>query len=68
MITLYNLASAREGFVGSTDNFSELVPGFWTLHGDVGDVASIQSPWKSWEVLHWLKLMASNRSVEASTY
>ena len=50
MITLYNLASASEGFVGSTDNFSELAAGFWTLHGDVGDVAPIQSLWKSWEV------------------
>ena len=29
---------------------SELVPGFWTLHGDVGDV-SIQSLSKSWEVI-----------------
>ncbi len=50
MITLYNLASASNGFVGSTDNFSELAAGFWTLHGDVGDVAPIQSLWKSWEV------------------
>lgn len=50
MITLYNLAGAHSGFVGSTDNFSELAAGFWTLHGDVGDVAPIQSLTKSWEV------------------
>lgn len=50
MITLYNLASKHNGFVGSTDNFSELASGFWTLHGDVGDVAPIQSLNKSWEV------------------
>jgi nicotinamide-nucleotide amidase len=50
MITLYNLAGAHNGFVGSTDNFSELASGFWTLHGDVGDVAPIQSLTKSWEV------------------
>lgn len=50
MITLYNLASKLGGFVASTDNFSELAAGFWTLHGDVGDVAPIQSLTKSWEV------------------
>ena len=50
MITVYNLASKNNGFVFSTDNFSELVAGFWTLHGDVGDVAPIQSLLKSWEV------------------
>lgn len=50
MITLYNLASLHGGLVGSTDNFSELASGFWTLHGDVGDVAPIQSLNKSYEV------------------
>lgn len=50
MITLYNAASQHGGIVASTDNFSELVAGFWTLHGDVGDVAPIQSLLKSWEV------------------
>ena len=50
MITLYNLAGASQGFVASTHNFSELAAGFWTLHGDVGDVSPIQSLSKSWEV------------------
>lgn len=50
MITLYNLASLHKGLVASTDNFSELAAGFWTLHGDVGDLAPIQSLIKSWEV------------------
>lgn len=50
MMTLYHLAAAHKGFVASTDNFSELAAGFWTLHGDVGDVAPIQSLTKSWEV------------------
>lgn len=50
MMTVYNEASAQKGLVGSTDNFSELAAGFWTLHGDVGDVAPIQSLLKSWEV------------------
>lgn len=50
MITLYNIASMERGLVASTDNFSELAAGFWTLHGDVGDLAPIQSLLKSWEV------------------
>lgn len=50
MMCLYNKASVRGGLVASTDNFSELAAGFWTLHGDVGDVAPIQSLTKSWEV------------------
>jgi NAD+ synthetase len=57
MITLYNLASKNNGFVASTDNFSELAAGFWTLHGDVGDVAPIQSLTKSWEIPQLAKLM-----------
>jgi NAD+ synthetase len=40
MITLYNLANKHQGFVASTDNFSELAAGFWTLHGDVGEAHS----------------------------
>ena len=50
MITLYNLASKHGGVVASTDNFSELAAGFWTLHGDVGDVSPIQAMTKNWEV------------------
>ncbi len=50
MFTLYNIAGMERGLVASTDNFSELAAGFWTLHGDVGDLAPIQSLVKSWEV------------------
>jgi len=50
MQTLYDFASQIDGCVASTDNFSELAAGFWTLHGDVGDIAPIQSCIKSWEV------------------
>ena len=63
MMTLYNLASKNKGFVASTDNFSELAAGFWTLHGDVGDVAPIQSLTKSWEV----PAMAELQGVPKST-
>lgn len=50
MITLYNLSSATGGVVASTDNLSELGAAFFTIFGDQGDVAPIQSLTKSWEV------------------
>jgi NAD+ synthase len=50
MITLYDQAHRYGGLVASTDNYSEMAAGFWTLHGDVGDLAPIQSLLKSWEV------------------
>lgn len=56
MEVLYDLASAEGGLVASTDNFSELAAGFWTLHGDVGDLSPIQSLLKSWEVPYLAKL------------
>lgn len=56
MVTLYNLASKLGGFVLSTDNFSELTAGFWTLNGDVGDVSPVQSLNKSWEIPMLAKL------------
>ena len=63
MITLYNLAGKHKGFVASTDNFSELAAGFWTLHGDVGDVAPIQGLTKSWEVPALAELMGVPESI-----
>ncbi len=57
MVTLYNLASLTKGLVASTDNFSELAAGFWTLHGDVGDIGPIQMCNKSWEVPMMSKLI-----------
>lgn len=47
MIYLYNLAGMNGGMVLSTDNFTELLLGFWTLHGDVGDYGMIQNLWKT---------------------
>lgn len=63
MITLYNMANLRRGVVASTDNFSELSAGFWTLHGDVGDLAPIQSLYKSWEVPMLAKMMGLPESI-----
>ena len=47
MIYLYELASKNQGMVLSTDNMTELLLGFWTLHGDVGDYGMIQQLWKT---------------------
>jgi len=47
MIVLYDIANENEGMVLSTDNLSELLLGFWTLHGDVGDFGMIQNLWKT---------------------
>jgi nicotinamide-nucleotide amidase len=47
MIKLYDLAKDLDGIVLSTDNYTEYLLGFWTLHGDVGDFGMIQSLWKT---------------------
>ncbi len=47
MIQLYQLAHYYKGIVLSTDNLSEYMLGFWTIHGDVGDYGMIQNLWKT---------------------
>ncbi len=47
MMLLYDLASKHRGMVLSTDNYTELLLGFWTLHGDTGDYAMLQYLWKT---------------------
>jgi NAD+ synthase len=47
MIYLYDLAAKNKGMVLSTDNYTELLLGFWTLHGDVGDYGMVQNLWKT---------------------
>ncbi len=47
MIYLYELAAKNKAMVLSTDNYTELLLGFWTLHGDVGDYGMIQQLWKT---------------------
>lgn len=56
MIYLYDLAQKNNGMVLSTDNLTELLLGFWTLHGDVGDYGMIQKLWKTevYEMTRWL--------------
>lgn len=66
MIYLYNLASQNNGMVLSTDNYTEYLLGFWTLHGDVGDYGMIQELWKSevYDMAEWLAV--NEYSEEAS--
>ena len=47
MIVLYDLAQREKGMVIATDNFTEYLTGFWTLHGDVGDFAPFIHLWKT---------------------
>lgn len=67
MTTLYNEAARHGGIVASTDNFSELAAGFWTLHGDVGDIAPLQYLNKSWEVPLLAKYIGFPESIWRAT-
>ncbi len=46
----YHVARLVDGLVLSTDNYSELLMGFWTINGDVGDLAPIQHFFKGLEL------------------
>jgi len=67
MIYLYNLAQKYKGMVLSTDNKTELLLGFWTLHGDVGDYGMIQNLWKT-EVYGLANYLAGLYGVDGDTY
>jgi NAD+ synthase len=47
MIFLYDLAQQNKGMVLSTDNYTELMLSYFTLHGDVGDYGMIQNIYKT---------------------
>lgn len=72
MIYLYNLAQRFKGLVLSTDNYTEFLEGFWTLHGDVGDYGMIQELWKTevyglsqWLVDNELKTDEEKKALQA---
>jgi NAD+ synthetase len=56
MIYLYNLASIHKGIVIDTDNLTEHNLGYFTIHGDQGDVNPIGDLWKTqvFELAKWL--------------
>lgn len=47
MAYIFDLAHLNKGMVLSTDNYTELLLGFWTLHGDVGNFGLLQYLWKT---------------------
>lgn len=57
MITLYHYASLYNGVVIDTDNLTEHYLGFYTIHGDVGDLAPISELWKTevYDLGHYIK-------------
>jgi len=59
MIYLYDIAQKNKGMVLSTDNYTELMLGFWTLHGDVGDYGMVQELWKT-EIYGMTEWIAKN--------
>lgn len=63
MISLYHIAGLNNGMVMSTDNYSEYLMGFWTLHGDVGDYGPCQMLWKSTEMYDIAKAIGVPQSV-----
>ena len=65
MIYIYNMAQLHNGMVLSTDNYTELLLGFWTLHGDVGDYGMVQNLWKS-EIYEMSRWVAENETSEGS--
>lgn len=62
MMFLYDLAQKNDGMVLSTDNYTEFMVGFWTLHGDVGDYGMIQNYWKT-EVYEMSKWIVANEEL-----
>jgi len=65
MIALYDLAQLHHGIVISTDNFTEYLTGFWTLHGDVGDYAPFLHLWKT-EVYHAARFLCKQLTKQQS--
>lgn len=59
MIYLYHLAGVNHGIVIDTDNLTENMLGFYTIHGDQGDFKPIGNLWKM-EVYGLAKWMLNN--------
>lgn len=64
---LYDIASIRKGLVMSTDNQTEYQLGFWTIHGDVGDLDPIQDLWKTevYGLANYLRDRYKSKALEA---
>lgn len=60
MIYLYNIAQFNECIVADNDNLTERLLGFWTLHGDVGDITPLADLWKT-DVFALAKYIMENK-------
>lgn len=63
MMILYHYAYKFRGVVMDTDNLTEHYTGFFTIHGDVGDLSPMGgSLWKTdvYEIANWLLEQCSN--------
>jgi NAD+ synthetase len=67
MIFLYDYAASERGIVLSTDNYTEFLLGFWTLHGDVGDLGLIQNLWKT-EVYELANYISGQLAVQVGSF
>lgn len=66
MIYLYNLASVYNGCVLDTDNRTEHELGFWTIHGDVGDLnCGLIHLWKT-EVYELAKYILTGYKIQSN--
>lgn len=68
MIYFYNLASIHKGIVIDTDNLTEHNLGYFTIHGDQGDVNPIGDLWKTqvFELAEWLQLHYASEESNSS--
>lgn len=64
MIHLYNLSQKYKGLVIDNDNLTEQLLGFWTLHGDVGDLTPLSSLYKT-DVYNIAKFLFDKEENEA---
>jgi NAD+ synthetase len=70
MIYLYNLASIHKGIVIDTDNLTEHNLGYFTIHGDQGDVNPIGDLWKTqvFELAEYLYEYYSTKSIHYESH
>lgn len=64
MIYLYNVANINKGIVIDTDNLTEHNLGYFTIHGDQGDVNPIGDLWKT-QVFELAEYLHEHYSIES---
>jgi len=66
MIILYDCAKKNNGIVLSTDNYTEYLLGFFTIHGDHSDFGMIQYLWKTevYEMSKYIIVKTGSKSLQ----